>query len=235
MESQTSVQVGKGIPEDGILTPGQLAKEVKEMAEVVFTKDDLAKLRAKKAEQDKTLRKADKALVKEQARAKDFTPDKVEALKLQAAKDLQAEGERLQAEVDQQEVDIDFAQLEVDNLQAKTAKSIQDLETIQGISGLHRNSPKKLAPSPWSYAIPISILGSVKELYPGQFSEVIANGKPYMLKSVKGQVWVDFSNFVTLKVTKGFGKSQVVYERNYSQGLTKWFRTLLNNIMPKAA
>ena len=232
---ETSVQkkvkgtvLDQTIPKDGILTPKQLA-------EVVFTKDDLIALRAKKAEKDKALKKVNKSLEKEEARAANFTPEKVEALKEEANKALQVEGERLAREVEQSDKDIEAKEAYVLTLQNKTAKSIQDLETIQGISGLHRNSPKKLAPSPWSYAIPTSILGTVKELYPGQFAEVLNNGKPYMLKSIKGQVWVDFSDFVTLKVTKGFGKNQVVYTRNYSQGLTRWFKGLLNNIMPKAA
>ncbi len=223
------------IPENGILTSKQLANEVKAMAEVVFTKDDLIALRAKKAEKDKALRKVNKSLEKEEARAANFTPEKVEALKEEASKALQVEGERLAREVEQGDKDIAAKQGQVDTLQATTAKSIQDLETIQGISGLHRNSPKKLAASPWAYAIPISIIQSMKELYPGQWIECTANGKPYLFKSIKGQVWVDFSDFVTFKVSKGFGKNQVVYERNYSQGLTRWFRSLLGNIMPKAA
>lgn len=201
----------------------------------IFTKDDLIKLRADKVERDKALKKVTKSLEKEEARAKDFTPEKVEALKVQAARQLQEEGERLAKEVEAQDVDIAAKEGEVTDLQVKTAQSIQDLETIQGISGLHRNSPKKLAPSPWSYAIPISIIGSMKELFPGQWIECTKDGKPYLYKSLKGQVWVDFSSFVTFKVTKGFGKKQAVYERNYSQGLTKWFRTLLNTIMPKSA
>jgi len=127
----------------------------------VYTKDDLIKLRQAKMDKDKALRKVNKTLDKEVARAADFTPEKIEALKEQASKALQEEGIKLQAEIDQQDIDIESKGQEVTALQVKTAKSIQDLETIQGISGLHRNSPKKLAPSPWSYAIPISILGTI--------------------------------------------------------------------------
>ncbi len=235
IDKGVDVKIDVDIPESGILTKEQTAKEVKAMAEVVFTKEDLAKLRQAKLEKDKALKKVNKTLEKEEARAANFTPEKVKALEKQADAALQAEGKRLAKEVAQGDKDIAAKKGKVEALQVTTAKSIQALEQIQGISGLHRNSPKKLAASPWSYAIPISLIGSMDSLYPGQWVTCLDNGKAYMYKSLKGQVWVDFSDFTQVKVTKGFGKRQTVYTRNYSQGLTKWFRTLLNTIMPKAA
>lgn len=228
METQTSVKIDNGVDVEI-----DVDKEVSN--KLIYSKEALQALREKKAANTKALKKVDKSLEKEEERAKSFTPEKVEALKLQAEKALQVEGERLAREVEQSDKDITARQDEVDALQAKTAKAIQHLETIQGISGLHRNSPKKLAASPWAYAIPISLIGSMEALYPGQWVKCFDNGKAYMYKSLRGQVWVDFSDFTQVKVTKGFGKRQTVYTRNYSQGLTKWFRTLLNTIMPKAA
>lgn len=203
----------------------------------VYSKGALQALREKKAANAKTLKTVDKKFDKAQAEADKFSPENIAKLEAQAEAEAQAEFEALSMEVDGQDAEIAIKEGETEKLQVKVAKSIQKLETIQGLSGLHKNSPKKKAATPWKHAIPISLIGTLKTLYPGQFHPVFKAGsdRPFMYKTKSGYIRIDFSDHVLCHFLKGHGDRQLDIPHHYGQGIKRWFEGVLTKHMPKAA
>lgn len=203
----------------------------------VFSKEALQALREKKVANAKALKKVDKKLEKTQAEADKFSDENVDQLVKDAEVEAQAEFEALTMEVDGMDAELEIKEGTIDKLQVSTAKAIQTLEQVQGISGLHRNSPKKKANTPWKYAIPISLIGTLKAEYPGQFHPVFKAGsdRPFMYKNKSGHIRIDFSDHVTCHFLKGHGGRQLDIPHDYGQGITKWFKDVLTKHMPKVA
>ena len=224
--NQATVQIGKG----------QVYEETFKQTQA-YTPEALQALRERKATNAKTLQKVDKKLERLEVEANKYSPENIAKLEAEAEAQAQVEYEALTLEVDGQEAEIAIKDDAIDKLQVMTAKSIEKLERVQGLSGLHKNSPKKKASTPWKYAIPISLIGTLQTLYPGQFHPVFKAGsdRPYGYKTKSGYYRIIFSDHVTCHFLKGHGDKMVDIPHNYGQGITRWFKEVLQKHMPKAA
>jgi hypothetical protein len=232
--SSKQVGNGVGIAINGISINGG-SEKMETKKEV--TAEDLQSLRLKDLAIAKEKKKLEKKLQKEEELASKFSDDKIEQLIAEEKQRIEKEYVALQASIAQNESDKIAMELKVEGLQKQTATKLQELKEIKGLSGLHKNSPKQLASTPWKCAIPVSILGSIKELYPNRFIPVYnpAGVHVGMKSKPNGYVFVDFSDHVTFKVHKGFGDKRKTYPMTYGQGIKRKFRALLMELMPKAA
>lgn len=123
------------------------------------------------------------------------------------------------------------AKARADTLKASVSKKMQELKEAQGVSGLHPNSPRKLAVDPYKYAIKVSIIETLKSAYPGKWIEAYgANNRVTSLVSIhKNPITVDVSDMTRVRIAKN-GHS---FERDYSQGLKKWIEKTIHEIWPK--
>lgn len=122
---------------------------------------------------------------------------------------------------------------QVEVIRKESTKALQELETIRGISGLHKNSPKKLSKDPFTYAIPISIIGTCETMFPNSWKKEYKpnTNRPYALESIDGRIRFDFSNWLILDVTA----NGHTFRRDYSQGLTSFVKKVLTDCMVKKA
>ena len=224
--NQATVQIGKG----------QVYEETFKQTQA-YTPEALQALRERKATNAKTLQKVDKKLERLEVEANKYSPENIAKLEAEAEAQAQAEFEALSMEVDGTDAEIAIKDDAIDKLQVKTAKAIEKLERVQGLSGLHKNSPKKRASTPWKYAIPISLIGTLQTLYPGQFHPVFKAGsdRPWAYKSKSGYIQIHFEDLVTCHFIKGHGEKRLIIPHDYGQGITRWFKEVLQKHMPKAA
>ena len=122
---------------------------------------------------------------------------------------------------------------QVEVIRKESTKALQELDEIHGMSGLHKNSPKKLARDPFSYAVPFSIIGTCESMFPNNWKKHFKpnTNRPYAIESIDGKVLFNFSNWLMLEVTA----NGHTFRRDYSQGLTPYVKKILTDCMAKAA
>ena len=202
--------------------------------EVKYSLTEIQAMQVKAKEQAKAKAKAIKAKDKAKAESEKYSDDNIAILIEEEELRLQSEGAELAASLAIGEEELATMQSEVQTINNGIIGNKAKVRNIKGQGAYHKNSPKVPADSPYSYAIPRSIIETTLLSYPGQFGQVFKDGKSIRLECKARRIEIDYSDPHIVKARNGYGKADP-FKEDYTQGIKKSLTKWLAKHMPKKA
>ncbi len=201
----------------------------------VFTLAEITAMKERKKAQDKEVKKLAKDEAKAKEDAETFSDANVKKMNEEAIKIEQDAALILFNEVTATDDELVKGHARVKTMTDEVIVQKRQVHDVKRILGLHKNSPKNLADSPYKHAIPKSIVENTKLCYPGVFIETFVDGRSVELKSVKSRIVIDYRDPIRCHVHHGYGQAKRSTSFTYGQGIKRNLEAWLASCQPKKA